>query len=88
MMNRSVQHEYVQDAMPDFEELMNLTEDCTKEQAREQEIAKIREIHSRQDKRDAERTNRFVGGRLSRRRSRRINLDEICRAPSLFTWRC
>ena len=45
MMNRSVQHGCVQDAMPDFEELMKLTEDGTKELVREQEITKIREIH-------------------------------------------
>jgi hypothetical protein len=73
--------------MPDFEELMKLTEDGTKEQDREQEITKIRETHSRQDKRDAERTKRFVQGPLSRRWSRRMNLDETYRTPSLFTWR-
>ncbi len=88
MMNRSVQHGCVQDAMPDFEELMKLTEDGTKEQVREPEITKIREIHSRQGKWDAERTKRFVQGPLSRRWSQRLNLDETFRAPSLFTWRC
>ena len=87
MMNRSVQHECVQVAMPDFEELMNLTEDCTKEQVRELEITKFREIHSRQDNQDAERTKRFVGGRISHRWWRRLNLDETYRAPSHFTWR-
>ena len=88
MMSRSVQHECIQDAMPDFEELMKLTEDGTKKQVREQEITKIREIHSRQDKRDPERTKRFVGGRLSHRWWRHRNLDETYRAPSHFTWRC
>ncbi len=88
MMNRSVQHGCEQDVMPDLEELMKLTEDCTMEQVREQEITKIREIHSRQDKRDPERTKRFVGGRLSRRWSQHLNLDDAYRAPSLFTWRC
>ncbi len=88
MMNRSVQHECVQDTMPDFEELMKLTEDGTKKQVREQEITMIREIHSRQDKRDLERTKRFVGDRLSHRWWRRLNLDETYRAPSHFTWRC
>ena len=88
MMNQSVQHGCVQDAMPDFDELMKLTEDGSTEQVREQEITKIREIHSRQDKRDAERTKRFVGSCLSRRWSRRLNLDETYRAPSHFTWRC
>ena len=73
--------------MPDFEELMKLTEDGTKEQVREQEITKFQEIYSRQDKRDPERTKRFVGGRLSRRWSQYPNLDEAYRAPSLFTWR-
>ncbi len=86
MMNRSVQHGCVQDAMPDFEELMKLTEDCTKEQVREQEITRIREIQSRENKGDPERTKRFVGGSVSRRWSRRMNLDETYRAPSLFTW--
>ena len=88
MMNRSVQHECVQDTMPDFEELMKLTEDGTKKQVREKEITMIREIHSRQDKRDLERTKRFVGDRLSHRWWRRLNLDETYRAPSHFTWRC
>ena len=41
-----------------------------------------------EDKRDAERTKRFVEGRLSLRWSRRMNLDDTYRAPSLFTWRC
>ncbi len=88
MMNRSVQHECVQDAMLDFEELMKLMEDGTKEQVREQEITMNRQIHRQEDKRDAERTKRFVGGRLSRRWLRRLNLDETYRAPSHFTWRC
>ena len=87
MMNRSVQHGCEQQVMPDFEELMKLTEDGTKEQVREQEITKCQKIHSRQDKRDSERKKRFVGGRLSRRRLQRPNLDEAYRAPSLFTWR-
>ncbi len=41
-----------------------------------------------EDKRHAERTKRFVEGRLSRQLSQRMNLDETYRAPSLFTWRC
>ncbi len=88
MMNRLVQHGCEQDVMPDLEELMNLTEDCTKEQVRGQEITKFREIHSRQDKRNAERTKRFVGGRISHRWWRRLTLDETYRAPSHVTWRC
>ncbi len=88
MMNRSVQHGCEQDVMPDFEELMKLTEDGTKEQVRDQEITKIREINSRQDKRNPEPTKRFVGGRLSRRWSQLLNFNDAYRAPSLFTWRC
>ena len=87
MMNRSVQLECVQDAMPDFEELMKLTEDATKEQVREQGITKIREIGSRQDKRNPECTKPLVASALSRRLWRHMNLDETYRAPSLFTWR-
>ncbi len=87
MMNRLVQHGCEQDVMPDLEELMNLTEDGTKEQVREQEITKIREILSRQDNRDPERTKRIVQGPLSHRWWRRLNLDETFRAPSHFTWR-
>ncbi len=87
-MNRLLQHGCVQDAMPDFEQLMKLTEDRSKGKVREQEITGIREIYSQQDKRHAERTKRFVEGRLSRRWSRHLNLDETYRAPSQFTWRC
>ena len=87
MMNRSVQHGCEQQVMPDFGELMKLTEDNTKEQVREQGTTKFQEVQSRQDKRDPQRTKRFVGGRLSRRWPQRLNLDEVYRAPSLFTWR-
>ncbi len=45
-------------------------------------------VQAREDKRDAERTKRFVKGHLSRRWSRRMNVDDTYRAPSLFTWRC
>ena len=88
MMNGSVQHGCAQDAMPDFEEVKKLTEDCNKGQVREQDITKNREIRSREDKRDPKWTKRFMQGPLSRRRSRRMNLDETFRPPSLFTWRC
>ena len=87
MMNRSVQLGCEQQVLPDFEELMKLTEDGIKEQVHEQEFTTVPEIHSQQDKRDPEQTKRFVGGRLSRRWSQRLNLDEAYRAPSLFTWR-
>ena len=88
LMNRLLQHGCVQDAMSDFEQLMKLTEDRSKGKVREQEITGIREIDTQQDKRDPERTKRFVQGPLSRRWLRRLNLDETYRAPSLFTWRC
>ena len=87
MMNRSVQHGCEQQVMPDFEELMKLTEDSTMEQIREQGTTKFQEVQSRQNKWDPERTKQFVGGRLSRRWAQRLNLDEAYRAPSLFTWR-
>ena len=87
MMIEMLQHERAQDAIPKIEALKKLTEENEKEQVREQEITKNREIHSRQDKRAAERTKRFVGSRLSRRWSQYPNLDEAYRAPSLFTWR-
>ncbi len=45
-------------------------------------------VQLREEKRDVERTKRFVEGCLSRRWSRRMNLDDTYRAPSLFTWRC
>ncbi len=88
MMNEMVQHERAPDAMPKIEALKKLTEEIDKDQLRELQITKIREIHSRQDKRHAEQTKPFVAGRLSRRWPRCMNLDDTYRAPSLFTWRC
>ena len=88
MMNRSVQYGYAQDAMPDFEELKKSTEDCRKGQVREQESTENREMRSQEDKRDPKWTKRFVHGPLSRRWSRRMDLDETFRTPALFTWRC
>lgn len=88
MMNEFVQQECVQDAMPDFEKLIKLTEDGSRGQARAQDIARIHESHWRQDRWDRDRTNRIVHGALSRRWSQRLNLDETYRMPSLFTWRC
>ena len=88
MMNEMVQNGCVQNVMPDFEELMKLTEDGSKEKIREQEITNIREFHSRQDKRDTQRTKRIVQRHLGRQLSWLMNLDETYRMPSLFTWRC
>ena len=87
MMNRSVQHGCVQDAMLDFEAMKKFMEDDSKRTNCEHERTRIQKTHSRQDKRDAEWTKRFVQGPLSRRWSRRMNLDETYRTPSLFTWR-
>ncbi len=88
MMHELVQHECAQGVMPDFEELKKLTEDCSQGQVREQGITNIREIDSRQDKRNLELRKRFAQGPFSRQWSRLMNLDETYRAPSLFTWRC
>ena len=88
MMNEIVQNGCVQNVMPDFEELIKLTEDGSKEKIREQEITNIREIHSRQDKRHTQRTKRIVQRRLGRQWSWLKNLDETYRMPSLLTWRC
>ena len=88
MMNEIVEHERPPGAMPKIKALKKLKEEIEKEQLRELQITKIREIHSPEIERDAERTKRFVGSRLSRQWSRRLNLDEIYRAPSHFTWRC
>jgi len=57
MMNRSVQHGRMQDAM-------------------------------REERQDAEQTQRVVDGRLNRRWLQRVNLAETYRTPSHFTWRC
>ncbi len=87
MMNETVKYERTQVVMPDFEELNTLTKDCRQGQVREQGITRIREIDSRQDKRNPECAKQFLAGLLSSRWSRRMNLDETYRAPSLFTWR-
>ena len=57
MMNKSIQHGRMQDAM-------------------------------REERQDAEQTQRVVDGRLNRRWLQRINLAETYRTPSHFTWRC
>jgi hypothetical protein len=88
MMNETVQYERTQAVMPDFGELKKLTEDCRQGQVREQGITKIREIDSRQDKRNPKLRKRFVQGPLSRQWLRLMNLDDTYRMPSLFTWRC
>ena len=88
MMNRSVQHGCVQDAMLDFEAMKKFMEDDSKRTNCEHERTRIRKTHSREEKRDPELRKRVVQGPLGRRWSRHMNLTETYRAPGLFTWRC
>ncbi len=88
MMIETVQHEYVQGAMPDFEVMKKFMEDDSEVKDCEQEITENREIHSREIIRNPELSKRFVQGPLSRRWSRHMNFHETHRMPSLFTWRC
>jgi hypothetical protein len=76
-MNKMVQHDFEQDAMTDFEVMKKIMEDDS-----------IRKIHSPEEKRHPERTKRFVEGPLRRQWSQRMNFNDTCCAPSLFTWRC
>ncbi len=87
MIDVSVQHGCAQATMPDFEELTKLTEDCSKRQVRSQEITKNGEIHPQENKKDPERSVRFLENPLSGRWSRRTTLDETYRVLSLFTLR-
>ena len=88
MMNKTVQHGCTQDAIPDFDVIRELIEEDTEGTIHEQEITKIRELHSRPDKPDPELRQRTVQGPFGRRWSRHMNPTETYRAPSLFTWRC
>jgi hypothetical protein len=45
-------------------------------------------VRLREYKQEPELRKRIEDGRVSRRWSRRMNLDETYRAPSHFTWRC
>ena len=45
-------------------------------------------VRLREHKQDPELRKRIEDGRLSRRWSRRMILDDTYRAPALFTWRC
>ena len=87
MMIETVQQGYVQKAIPDFEALLKLIEDREKGQIREQEFTNIREIQARQDKRDAQRTNRNMQNQLSRRWSQHATVDNTRSALSLFNLR-
>lgn len=88
MMTETVKCGCGQDAMPNFEMVKKFVEDDSKGNNCENESTKIREDHSREEKRNPELRKRNVRGPLHRRWSRRMNLDETYRAPSLFTWRC
>ena len=87
MMTETVQHGCTQVAVPNFEELMKLTEDREQGQIREQEIMKNREIQLRQDKRDAQRTRRIVRDQLGRRRLRHTTIDNYCRVRPPYNLR-
>ena len=87
MMTETVQRGCPQDALPNFEALMKLTEDHEQAQIREQEIMKNREIQSRQDKRDAQRTRQIIQEQLSRRWAQNTTVDNSCRALSFFNLR-
>ena len=88
MLTETVRRGWAQDAMPNFEELIKLTEDREKGQIRGQETTEIQEIQSRVGELDAQRKKRNVQDQLSRRWARHVNLDESFRAPYHFTWRC
>jgi len=45
-------------------------------------------LRLREQKRDPDLRKRIEDSRVSRRWSRRMNLDGTYRAPALFTWRC
>ncbi len=88
MMNGSVQNQYVQDAMPDFEVIKSFMEDDGRGQLQDPDIANIREIHPRGEERDPAFRKRFARGPFNHQWPRHMNLDETYRTPSLFTWRC
>ena len=87
MMPETVQRGYAQDAIPDFEALIALTEDREKEPTREQEIMKKREIQLWHDRRDAQRTRRIMHDQLKRRWARRTTGDNSWRVLSLYNLR-
>ena len=87
MLIETLQRGCARDAMQDFREMKKLNDDDSKGKICEQEITNIREIHSRENKRDPKRTILFRGGPLSSRWSRHMTLNETYRALSLFTLR-
>ncbi|MCH9006173.1 MAG: hypothetical protein IH838_12910 [Proteobacteria bacterium] len=87
MMTETVQRGCAQDAVPNLEELMKLTEDREKEQIREQEFMKNREIQLWHDRRDAQRTRRIVRDQLIRRWARHTTVNNSCNVLSLYKLR-
>lgn len=87
MMTETVQRGCAQDAVPNLEDLMKLTEDREKEQIREQEFIKNREIQLWHDRRDAQRTKQIVRDQLIRRWTRHTTIDNSCRVLSLYNLR-
>lgn len=87
MMTETVQRGCAQDAVPNLEDLMKLTEDREKEQIREQEFMKNREIQLWHDRRDAQRTKQIVRDQLIRRWTRHTTIDNSCRVLSLYNLR-
>lgn len=88
MMIQSVKRECVRSAVRDSAVMENFIEDDIYETVREQELNKVLEIRSQQDKRAAKQTRRLARDRISHRWSPRLNPDEPFRAPFHFTWRC
>ena len=87
MMTETVQRGCAQDAVPNLEDLMKLTEDREKEQIREQEFMKNREIQLWHDRRDAQRTKQIVRDQLIRRWTRHTTIDNSCRVLFLYNLR-
>ncbi len=87
-MNETVQYGCAPDSMPEFELMKKFMEDDCKGKNYQHESTKIREIHSREEKRDPVSRKRVVQGPFGRRWTRYMNHTETFRAPGLFTWRC
>ena len=87
MMTETVKRGCAQDAVPNFDELKKLTEDREKEQTREQEFMKNREIQLWHDRRDAQRTKQILRDQLIRRWTRHTTIDNSCSALSLYNLR-
>lgn len=87
MMTETVKRGCAQNAVPNLEELKKLTEDREKEQIRQQEFMKNREIQLWHDRRDAQRRKQIVRDQLIRRWTRHTTIDNSCRVLPLFNLR-